>query len=137
MRERQKLDTALSAVRQVQNELADATGLIEMAEAEGDNESDEREERPQRRDRDERGPRRPRADGGQRRSVREDRGGRDNEESGSRPHLNGGDDSLPADLLPPAIGAAEESAGDEKPARPRRARKPRPADGDEEIAPAA
>ena len=36
MRERQKLDTALSAVRQVQNELADATGLIEMAEAEGD-----------------------------------------------------------------------------------------------------
>ena len=36
MRERQKLDTALSAVRQVQNELADAIGLIEMAEAEGD-----------------------------------------------------------------------------------------------------
>jgi peptide chain release factor 2 len=36
MRERQKLDTALSAVRQLQNELADATGLIEMAEAEGD-----------------------------------------------------------------------------------------------------
>ena len=36
MRERQKLDAALSAVRQVQNELADATGLIEMAEAEGD-----------------------------------------------------------------------------------------------------
>jgi len=36
MRERQKLDTALSAVRQVQNELADATGLIEMAEAESD-----------------------------------------------------------------------------------------------------
>jgi peptide chain release factor 2 len=36
MRERQKLDTALSAVRQLENELADATGLIEMAEAEGD-----------------------------------------------------------------------------------------------------
>ena len=36
MRERQKLDTALSAVRLVENELADATGLIEMAEAEGD-----------------------------------------------------------------------------------------------------
>lgn len=36
MRERQKLDTALSAVRHVENELADATGLIEMAEAEGD-----------------------------------------------------------------------------------------------------
>jgi peptide chain release factor 2 len=36
MRERQKLDTALGAVRALQNELADATGLIEMAEAEGD-----------------------------------------------------------------------------------------------------
>jgi peptide chain release factor 2 len=36
MRERQKLDTSLSAVKQLQNELADATGLIEMAEAEND-----------------------------------------------------------------------------------------------------
>jgi peptide chain release factor 2 len=36
MRERQKLDTALSAVKVLENELADATGLIEMAEAEGD-----------------------------------------------------------------------------------------------------
>ena len=36
MRERQKLDAALSAVRGLQNELADATGLIEMAEAEND-----------------------------------------------------------------------------------------------------
>ncbi len=36
MRERQKLDTSLSAVRQLENELADATGMIEMAEAEND-----------------------------------------------------------------------------------------------------
>jgi peptide chain release factor 2 len=36
MRERQKLDTSLSAVRALENELADATGLIEMAEAESD-----------------------------------------------------------------------------------------------------
>src|ERR1700733_8024991 len=36
MRERQKLDTSLSSVKQLQNELADATGLIEMAEREGD-----------------------------------------------------------------------------------------------------
>jgi peptide chain release factor 2 len=36
MRERQKLDTALGAVRALENELADATGLIEMAEAESD-----------------------------------------------------------------------------------------------------
>jgi peptide chain release factor 2 len=36
MRERQKLDSSLSSVKQLQNELADATGLIEMAEAEND-----------------------------------------------------------------------------------------------------
>jgi peptide chain release factor 2 len=36
MRERQKLDSSLSSVKQLQNELADATGLIEMAEGEGD-----------------------------------------------------------------------------------------------------
>jgi peptide chain release factor 2 len=36
MRERQKLDSALSAVRSLESELADTTGLIEMAEAEGD-----------------------------------------------------------------------------------------------------
>ena len=36
MRERQKLDSALSAVKAVENELADSTGLVEMAEAEGD-----------------------------------------------------------------------------------------------------
>jgi len=36
MRERQKLDTALSSVTGLTNELADACGLVEMAEAEGD-----------------------------------------------------------------------------------------------------
>jgi peptide chain release factor 2 len=36
MRERQKLDTALGAVRALENELHDSTGMIEMAEAEGD-----------------------------------------------------------------------------------------------------
>ena len=36
MRERQKLDTSLAAVKSLENELADATGLIDMAEAEGD-----------------------------------------------------------------------------------------------------
>ena len=33
MRERQKLDSAMGAVRTIENELADATGLLEMAEA--------------------------------------------------------------------------------------------------------
>src|SRR5882757_10692396 len=36
MRERQKLDSSLSAVTRLTNELADATQLIEMAEAEND-----------------------------------------------------------------------------------------------------
>jgi len=36
MRERQKLDSAMSSVRGLENELADALGLIEMAEADGD-----------------------------------------------------------------------------------------------------
>src|SRR6201999_3095976 len=36
MRERQRLDEAMSSVKSLENELADATGLIEMAEAEGD-----------------------------------------------------------------------------------------------------
>jgi peptide chain release factor 2 len=36
MRERQKLDASLSAVRQLENELADATGMIDMAAAEND-----------------------------------------------------------------------------------------------------
>src|SRR5690242_7058703 len=36
MRERQKLDSAMGSVRAIENELADATGLIEMAEAEND-----------------------------------------------------------------------------------------------------
>ena len=36
MRERQKLDSAMSSVRSLENALADALGLIEMAEAEGD-----------------------------------------------------------------------------------------------------
>jgi peptide chain release factor 2 len=36
MRERQKLDSAINAVKALENELADATGLIEMAEAEGE-----------------------------------------------------------------------------------------------------
>ena len=36
MRERQKLEASLSAVRGLENELADGVGLIELAEAEDD-----------------------------------------------------------------------------------------------------
>jgi len=60
-----------------------------------------------------------------------------------RPRSNGGDDSLPLDVLPPAIGrepqADEAQASDEEqPRKPRRrARPPRAPEGDDEIAPAA
>jgi peptide chain release factor 2 len=36
MRERQRLDESVSAIRKIEAELADATGLLEMAEAEGE-----------------------------------------------------------------------------------------------------
>ena len=36
MRERQRLDQAVSAVRKLENELADSTGLLEIAQAEND-----------------------------------------------------------------------------------------------------
>ena len=103
------------------------------------NERQDRGERPYRNERNERfnRPNRPRPE--QRsvddEDVREDR----------RPRLNGDDGSLPLDVLPPAIGrepqadpAREEAeASDDQPRRPRRrARAPRAADGDDEIAPA-
>jgi hypothetical protein len=52
--------------------------------------------------------------------------------------MNGRDDSLPLDVLPPSIGASG-GEGEEEPApRPRRrSRSPRPAEGEDEIAPAA
>ena len=96
-------------------------------------ERQDRGDRPYRNERFNR-PNRPRRD---ERSAddedgREDRG----------PRLNGADDSLPLDVLPPAIGrepqAEQAEASDGQPRRPRRrAKAPRPAEGDDEIAPAA
>jgi hypothetical protein len=60
-----------------------------------------------------------------------------------RPRANGGNDSLPLDVLPPAIGRepqdnGAEASDEEQPRKPRRrARPPRAAEGDDEIAPAA
>jgi hypothetical protein len=55
--------------------------------------------------------------------------------------MNGEPETIPFDALPPAIGRDEPKAsdeGDEQPKRPRRrTRAARPADGDDEIAPAA
>ena len=79
-------------------------------------------------------PSRPRQDG---RSADGEDGREDR-----RPRMNGGDDSLPLDVLPPAIGREppeqEAETSDDQPRRPRRrARTPRATDGDDEIAPAA
>ena len=69
----------------------------------------------------------------------------DDREKSARPerepaNANGGE-TIPFDVLPPAIGRDEPDAGeaaDEEPRRPRRrTRAARPADSDDEIAPAA
>jgi hypothetical protein len=108
--------------------------FAETAESEGDDERPERPSRPQRPDRGrDRDRERPRFN-------REERSANDADEQPSAPaRLNGAVDSLPLDVLPPAIGRDEgEVASEEEPRRPRRrARAPRPADDDGEIAPAA
>ena len=98
---------------------------FEGAEAEGS-----ADEQPERQERPDRGPRRQREP---RRFNREERAASDDD---ARPHINGGADSLPLDVLPPAIGADDGSEEAAAPRPRRRARTPRP-EGDEEIAPAA
>jgi hypothetical protein len=107
--------------------------LVEATEGESGSPDDryerpERSERPERFDRGDR-PRRP--DGDHRRSARQDRG----------EQMNGEPETIPFDVLPPAIGRDEPEASEEPEAEPkrprRRTRAARPADGDDEIAPAA
>lgn len=125
----------------------------EMDEQDGDEELADAGEESSGEDREERGDR---ADGGDRpfRNERNERFSRPNRQRPERfadddrpdraerqPRLNGGDDSLPLDVLPPAIGRSEEEApsiAEEEPRRPRRrARAPRATEGDDEVAPAA
>ena len=112
-------------------------GDEELIEAGEENVADDR---PQREDRGDRFNRRdrPRRDGG---DGRENRAGRDTAEGQSR-QVNGGGETIPFDVLPPAISrdeSASPEASEEEPRRPRRrTRAPRPAEGSEdEIAPAA
>jgi len=119
-------------------------GDEDMVEAEGESSgSDEPEARPQRQSRNERfSPREPRETREPRRYARDDRGDGDAEEAmDSASRVNGDDDSLPLDVLPPAIGAdgpASLAAADEPAAAPRRrTRTPRPPKGDDDVAPAA
>jgi hypothetical protein len=103
----------------------DGEDELESAEADGSEEQPEREER---RDRGERFSR-------SRRPRREERSARDDNEP---EHVNGAE-TIPFDVLPPAIRRDEpEAAEDEEPRRPRRrTRAPRSSEGDEEVAPAA
>jgi hypothetical protein len=130
--------------RRSRDEELEDEGDEEQLEAAEEGSDDDRPERGERQDRGGRPYRNERYN-------RPDRQGRDdrsaNDEEGDRsdggPRVNGGDDSLPLDVLPPAIGRepqseAAEVSDDEQPRRPRRrARNPRPADGDDEVAPAA
>jgi hypothetical protein len=123
-------------------------GDEEMSEAGEEYASDdrhERAERPERAQRPDRGERPDRGDRFNRRDrpERGDREPRGREASDDdRPQANGtGGETIPFDVLPPAIGRPDVEAAetaDEEPRRPRRrTRAPRPADGDDEIAPAA
>ena len=122
-------------------------GDEDMVEAEGEtSSSDEPEARPQRQSRNERfNPREPRETREPRRYARDDRGDGDAEEAmDSASRVNGDDDSLPLDVLPPAIGADGPStmAIDDLPEpepepAPRRTRAPRRPKNDDGVAPAA
>jgi len=130
--------------RRPRDEEVDEDGDEEMAEAgeetSGEDHADrddrqDRGDRPYRNERNERFNRQSRPRRDERSADEED----DREER--RPRVNGGDDSLPLDVLPPAIGRTEDGpveAVEEEPRRPRRrTRAPRAAEGDDEIAPAA
>jgi hypothetical protein len=125
----------------------DGEGDEEQFEAEGEaSGNDEPQGRPQRPDRNERFNRNEPRDREPNRYSRNDRGGNDDgdEDTDSSRRANGSDDSLPLDVLPPAIGAdgpatmaIDEPELEEQPAPRRRARTPRPRKSDDEAAPAA
>ena len=122
-------------------ELDEDEGDVEMAEAGEETSSDDRPERGDRQERGER-PYRGERFNRQDRQRREERAGDDEgDREERRPRANGRDDSLPLDVLPPAIGRGEDQApeaSEEEPRKPRRrTRTPRATEGDDEIAPAA
>jgi hypothetical protein len=108
-------------------------GEEELVEAAEEASADDRQDRDNRGDRGERfnRDRRPRRDN------RDDRSARDSADREDQ-QFNGGE-TIPFDALPPAIGRDEvEETAEEEPRKPRRRpRAARPADGDDEIAPAA
>jgi hypothetical protein len=112
-------------------------GDEELVEAGEEQASDERPERPEHRDRPNRRDRDRERD--RPRFNRDERSASNEARPEPADQMNGGD-SLPLDVLPPAIGADAPAAIDEEAPAPRprrRARGPRPAEGEDEIAPAA
>jgi hypothetical protein len=122
--------------RQRDDDGDDDEGDEELIDAGEEISAEDRQERPDRQDRNERYNR-------ERRPRREDREERSAREAPERDNaqVNGGGETIPFDVLPPAIGRDETETpevSEEEPRRPRRrARAARPADGDDEIAPAA
>ena len=109
-------------------------------EVAADEQRSERQDRGDRNDRGDRGDRFNRRERRPRRDDREERGGREAGERDDREQVNGAGETIPFDVLPPAIGRDDsdsDEVAEEKPRRPRRARAPRPTEGDDEIAPAA
>jgi len=113
----------------------------ELVEAEGDGGDEERHERQDRQERGDRNERFNRRDRERPRFSRDQRNNEDGEEAEASSRGNGRNDSLPLDVLPPAIGADSAASVDiDEPAEPapkRRPRTRRPRTGDDEVAPAA
>jgi hypothetical protein len=118
--------------RQRGDDIEEDEGDEELVEAsEGDSPAEERQERGDRFNR----RNRPRRGDG------DDRGAREDTADAEPASMNGAGETIPFDVLPPAIGRDENEtaeAAEEEPRRPRRrTRAPRTTDGEDEIAPAA
>jgi hypothetical protein len=119
--------------RQRDDESDDDQGDDETIEAEADAPNDDRGERNERFNRGDR----------PRRDDRDDRGNRANRQAArdEEPARVNGGETIPFDVLPPAIGRDEPEAEEpsaEEPRKPRRrTRAARPAEGEDEVAPAA
>jgi hypothetical protein len=120
--------------RQRDEEMDEDDGDEDLVEA-SDGEAQDSDDRPERQERfsPRERPRRPESD--ERRPARAERPGR----SDRSEQMNGEPETIPFDVLPPAIGRDEPETSEEaEPKRPRRrARAARPAEGDDEVAPAA
>ena len=126
--------------RQRDDDLDGDDGDEELVEAEGEGASDdERPERQSREQRPERSEQRNERFNRQRRPQRDDSDDRDQREGGEEPGRVNGGETIPFDVLPPAIGRDQpEAEAEEEPRRPRRrTRAARPAGDEDEIAPAA